>query len=180
MKNDIEETAIRYSKALLAASSEDDYVSQLQALDALVRVFDDFPDLLPFVASPIVPDDLKERALEKSLGVHFKDPLKSFLFRLIERGRLKALPEIYREYSHLVANKLDLLHARLVTAFEIDDSLKESIKKRFEENYGKKIELKTEVDPNLIGGGKLFINNHLIDFSVKGKLNNLKEELLKT
>lgn len=53
------------------------------------------------------------------------------------------------------------------------------IKTKINKKYGSKVEYVQRVDPNLIGGISLTIASKEFDASVKGKLDNLKDQLKK-
>ena len=52
------------------------------------------------------------------------------------------------------------------------------LQKSLEESIGKDTELDLKIDPNLLGGIKLRIENTFLDASIKNKMDNLRRELL--
>ena len=62
----------------------------------------------------------------------------------------------------------------------MSDEQIESFKTSLDETLGKKTKLSIEVDPSLIGGIKLRIDNTFLDASIHNQLQTLRTELLQT
>jgi len=62
----------------------------------------------------------------------------------------------------------------------MNDKQLESFKASLDEILGKKTKLSIEIDPSLIGGIKLRVNNTFLDASIYNKLQTLRTELLQT
>ena len=63
------------------------------------------------------------------------------------------------------------------TVYNMTEEQIEQVKKELGEKYGKKIVLKTSVDPSIIGGMVLYVGNEMLDASVKAKFEGLKKQL---
>lgn len=66
----------------------------------------------------------------------------------------------------------------LISAYELSGDKVEAIEKKFSEDIGQTIELKQEVDRSLIGGFIVSVRHHRYDYSIKTKLNKMKNHLL--
>ncbi len=165
----------RYAKALFQLTASDEELERrCRDLNRLVAVLNRYP----FFFSPHISKENKEEALKKGLEEVEDKQLVSFLLLLVEKRRFNYLQEIVKAYSQMVREKLGQLKGRLVTAEPVEPSYIEKLKGKLEKQYGKKVFLEEETDPRLIGGGILTIGNRLADFSIKGKLEKLKRELL--
>lgn len=166
------EAASRYAKALFLLAKTD----FREELKSFVAILQKNPSIHRFFNSPHIPLKAKSQVLEKGK----LDPtLMTFLNLLLKNSRFGELPEIVKEYSHLVREKLGIEESFLKSALPLSEEQYQTLKSKLEQYTGKKMELEVAVDPKLLGGGVLKMNNHLLDFSVKGKLARLKEELLK-
>ena len=76
--------------------------------------------------------------------------------------------------------KSNIIDVKGVVASEMSDQQIESFKVSLDEILGKKIKLSIEVDPRLIGGIKLRIDNTFLDASIHNQLQTLRTELLQT
>jgi len=102
----------------------------------------------------------------------------NFLLLLIDKRRLDGLWDISKKYRQLVQKELGILNAHLITAVPIDVKLKEKVKSKLEQLYRKKIEIQESVNPQIIGGMILMVDNQMIDHSIKNRLYRLKQNLL--
>ena len=67
------------------------------------------------------------------------------------------------------------IEGKLESAVQLDDLTVQSIKKRFEALTGEEIRFKTQINPELLGGFIVTINNRVYDNSIKTSLGRLKE-----
>lgn len=177
----IHQVAFRYSRALFQlADSDKELESLLNELKAIVDALNHSPQLMQFFSFPKISQKEKEELLKRSLGHLCSPKALQYLIFLLDKRRFKFLPEIVIEYERLVKTKLGILEVRLITATPLDAATKEKLKQKLERVSQKTIHIKEEVDPQLLGGGMLFIGNQMIDFSIRGKLNKMKSELLST
>ena len=73
-----------------------------------------------------------------------------------------------------------MLTVDLTTAIELSDEEAREIVKRIEEAAGRRVEATRSVDADLIGGLVLQAGSRRVDGSVRGRLNQLREELSTT
>ena len=81
-------------------------------------------------------------------------------------------------FESMYKNRKNILEVKGVVASEMSDKQIESLKKSLDAILGKKTELLMQVDPNLIGGIKLRIENTFLDASIQNQLQTLHNELL--
>ena len=72
------------------------------------------------------------------------------------------------------------LTVELTTARELSDAEAQSILKQIEDAAGRKVEATQKVDPDLVGGIVLQAGSLRVDASVRGRLERLRNELVKT
>jgi ATP synthase F1 delta subunit len=70
-----------------------------------------------------------------------------------------------------------MLPVEVTSAVELDEELVRSIGERIEERTGRRIELTSRVDPNIIGGLVLRVGNKVLDASVQGRLQRLRKQI---
>lgn len=167
------EAASRYAKALFLLTKSEDYRDPLTSFLSLLQAS---PPIDRFFNSPHIPLKAKSQVLEKA---KLNPNLLVFLKVLLKNQRFGALPEIIEEYCRLVREKLGIAQGFLKSALPLSEEQKKAVSEKLKQFTGKDIELDVSVDPKLLGGGVLTLNHHLIDFSVKGKLARLEEELMK-
>lgn len=96
---------------------------------------------------------------------------------LVERRRLSSVPEIYEQFQALLLAEKGIAIADVTTAVPLDAAGQAMIQKQLSELVGKEIELRSQVDPAIIGGMVARIGDNLIDGSVSSQLRRLHERL---
>lgn len=167
-------SASKYAKAFFAlASSAAEAERHLKQLEE-VNAFLNKAKLWSFFAAPQITQNQKEKLLEK---ICIDPIIRNFLALLFKKNRFKYLPEIVLKYQTLLMKKKEVLPAKLISSHALDQETIEQLQVKLNHLYQKKTEIVNEVDPKLIGGGVLIINDQIIDFSIKNKLNSLKRDL---
>jgi len=109
-----------------------------------------------------------------------EDPLfKNFLMLVAEKGRAGELEEIAREFERLMAREERRLMVALTTARELTDDEVAAIVSQIEKAAGRKVEATRTVDPEIVGGIVLQAGSYRVDASVRGRLERLRQELVR-
>ena len=170
--------AKRYAKALLDYSiekhEEDNFVQEISSLVEVVR---ENPDLRALLHSPIVRMEIKHKVLQEVFSQ--RSPMLNLLIEvLVENKRVSDLYDIAREYVIQYNRYKGKTTAYLTTATELPETLKEQfVQKAIALSGGKKITLETRVEPQLIGGFILRIDDLQYNASIAHKLYGIKEQL---
>ena len=90
------------------------------------------------------------------------------------------LREISNFFESTYQKKSNTIEVRGVVASKMSSRQTESFKTSLDKILGKKTKLSIEVDPSLIGGIKLRIDNTFLDASIHNQLQTLRNELLQT
>jgi F-type H+-transporting ATPase subunit delta len=137
----------------------------------------DVPELRAVLRNPQVDPQAKADLLEQLLGE--ADPLvRNFLRLVAEKGRIREIEDIAREFERLVAVEERRLSVELTTAYALSDEEAQRILKQIEDASGRKVEATQKVDPSLIGGFVLQAGSMRVDASLRGRLNRLRQELV--
>ena len=150
----------------------------LAELDAFLFILEKQPKFAEFLNAPQIDAQEKQTLLKKSLGGKFDVIFINFIAYLIDKKRLAYLAQIKREYKFLVDDHLGLWQVNLKAPMPLSEEMEATLKRKLEEVYKKKVLIHTEIDPEIIGGAILVIGNEMADWSVKGRLKKMKEELL--
>lgn len=171
--------ASRYAKALFDLSCADHTLEQkLVDFELTVKLFKDNPKLVKLLKSPQLSMDDKKTVLQDSLKDKLSSDFLKFLFFIIEKGRLDNLKQTAREYRLMVNKYLKIWEADIVTAVPIDEESENKLKQKLEEVFHKKIKINKKVNPQMLGGAILIMGNEMLDWSVKGRLRKLKDNLI--
>jgi len=168
--------ASRYVKSLLGLAVEQNALEQVHAdMQLFSKVCEENRQFELLLRNPIIKHDKKKAILEK-LFKGKVNALTMAIFDIItKKNREPLLPAIAREFHNAYNTYKGIGTATVTTAFPIDAKLKaefEQIVKGLSDK--KQVELKTEVDKDMIGGFVLEVGDKQIDASIKNKLKALK------
>jgi F-type H+-transporting ATPase subunit delta len=104
---------------------------------------------------------------------------KGLLALLAENDRLTLLPEIAAQFDALKAQAENKVKAKLISAVVVEKSVADQIARGLERKLGRTVELVLEVDPSLIGGAVIRAEDMVIDGSVRARLEQLAQALVK-
>ncbi len=173
------EIASRYGQGLLELAKENNTVKEKkQQAESLLEIFET-TDLLAFLRAVKVTDTEKKQLIDNV----FKDVVDldmiHFLKLLIDRRRTEFVKEILKEFDQLTDEELGILKATVVSARALKQSDLDRIQKALSDKTGKEIVLKTQIDPSLIAGIKVITDGKITDVSMKTKVDQMKQTLMK-
>ena len=84
---------------------------------------------------------------------------------------------IAMKYMEMYREKHNILNTQLTAATALPEETYNKIKAYVEKTFSAKVEMDIHIDPSLIGGFILDIENNRMDASVAGQLNALKHKL---
>lgn len=105
------------------------------------------------------------------------DQARNFLRTVIENGRLNALPEIAAQFRALKNAQGGSSDAVVYSAFPIDDAALANVAATLEKRFDRKLNVKVELDADLIGGIRVVVGDEVLDTSVKARLEQMKVAL---
>ncbi len=134
--------------------------------------------LQQFLFSPYFSTEEKEDGLKRV--VQGASPtIVNFLELLVEKHRMPALMRIRRSYDALWERENDLLPVSVTSAVELDEETVRNIGDRIGEQTGRKVQLSSSVEPDLIGGIVVRVGNSIIDASIRSRLEQLRRTVAK-
>ena len=171
------EAAIRYADALIELA--EDTRGALRGVErdmkSLRAMFTASPDLLRMVRSPVIDADSKAKALAaiaKKDGFH---PLTvKFLGTVAQNLRAYELPNIVRAFADQLAAKRGTTIARVTSAAKLTAAQTKQIRDKLSKELGRKVELETQTDADLLGGFVVRVGSRLYDSSLRTQLDDLK------
>ena len=171
--------AHRYATALFNLASKEGSLQAIEEdLNVLVELMDNTPALRQMWESPLVPAGKKRSLLARILGEGVNPLTLSFLRLLVDKRREDILAAVREDVHRLADRSRHLLRAEAVFAVEPTEAEKEGLRRSLHERTGDQIELSVSVDPELLGGVVVRMHDNIIDGSVRGTLDKLREQLL--
>ena len=71
----------------------------------------------------------------------------------------------------------DKITAHVVCAAKLTNKQASTLKKVLSQKTGKQVELSSTVDPSVIGGLSIFVDEHVIDYTIKKQMRDLKDSV---
>lgn len=169
----------RYASALFDLASENGTVSAVEAdLEKIGEAIKESGDFAALIRNPQVSRDAAGKAVEAVAVVLGVSPLtKNFLGVLAANRRLSALPEIIRAFAAIAAAQRGEASAEVTSAHALTDDQIDQLRQKLEVREGRKVKIKTSVDPELLGGLVVTIGSKRIDSSIRTRLNSLAQAM---
>lgn len=171
--------SVRYARALLNTARQQQ--CETEVYDALVRFTNNYGLAIgqfnEVLNNPIIESSDKIQLLKTAIGEPIPELLEQFLCFVAEQKRENKIYTIALKYQEMYREEKDILRTEVTTATELPEGSLRKIKGFVEQSFDCTAELHTKVDPSLIGGFVLDIENDRMDASVAGQLNALKNRL---
>jgi F-type H+-transporting ATPase subunit delta len=166
----------RYARAVFEIAQENNELDKWQSDLQRLAVAAGDASFLAVMESPKIRNADKARLLREILrGI---GPLTvNLVLLLIDKSSAGLIGEIAAEYKVLLDTQRGIQEADVITAIPLDDNDKERLKEHLSSLTSMKIELKTAVDPGILGGFVARVGGRLLDGSTRSKLAALKKVL---
>jgi F-type H+-transporting ATPase subunit delta len=175
----MEEIAEVYARALFEAAQDDGVLDRVHdELGQFVDALDEDRNLQLFLFSPYFSSEEKKDGIRRIVSDADERSL-NFLELLAERHRMPAVFRIRRIFDGLWAEENKLLPVTVTSATELDGGLVDEIGKRIEEQTGRRVELSSNVDPEVLGGLRVRVGNMVLDATVRNRLEQLRKQVAK-
>lgn len=173
------EIAYRYANALFDLPLSKEQVNQW--LSEIEEIFFKVPQLVAFLQAPQISFQKKEEVLKKVFErLSLPEEMFNFLMLLVRKERIKYFQRIARAYKQVLQERGDIVTATLVVTHPDHHEIQDKVRRSLEKSYRKKIVVNEKIDKKIIGGMILYVANKMLDMSIKGRLESLKEKLLET
>lgn len=130
--------------------------------------------------NPSIPLREREDIVARLVDRRVARPVANLVRLLTRRGRAELLPAISREFKRLLNEDRGIVEAVVTSAMPLAGDDRDAVRRKVEEMTGEKVELRAEVDESLIGGLTVRIGDRLLDASIRGRLERLRQQLIAT
>lgn len=176
---DEKQISARYVTALFALAQEqkkqDTVAEELSALANLLNTSAEFKSLCFSPALSAATKLEAVAAIAKKLKLSALT--NNFLNVLAENQRLPLLAAVAEDFLAALRESKGEIVAEILTATKLDSKTEKSLVESLSKYTGKTVSLQVTEKPELLGGLQIRLGGVMIDASVLGKLNRLKEKL---
>ena len=172
------ELTSRYAQALYSLKRESNTVLEAQKeVKELMKVIKDNPGFLNVLDAPYLTKEERLAIVDKVFA-SIDEEIKNLIKIVIENGRALYLLQIFEDFNSLANEYRGVKEGLVYSAMPISEEEIEKITSAISEIEKCPIELKNIIDPTLIGGVKVVINDHIYDGSIKHHIEQMKITLL--
>jgi F-type H+-transporting ATPase subunit delta len=129
------------------------------------------------IASPRV-DDKKSLSFLNSFLRKDDTSFSNFLSIMINNKKIYFLDEVYKLFNDMLLNDQEITVAEVETAFALTELQKENLSKTLMKQHAQKVQIKEIINQDLLAGIKISVNNEVTDYSIRNKLNLMKEQII--
>ena len=173
----MEEIAEVYARALFEVARDNDVLDRVHdELGEFADALDENRELQVFLFSPYFSSEEKKDGIKRIVS-DADERFVNFLQLLAERHRVPALFRIRRSFDSMWAEENKLLPVTVTSAVDLDESLVQDIGRSIEEQTGRRVELSSKVDPNVLGGLQVRVGNMVLDATVRNRLEQLRKQV---
>jgi F-type H+-transporting ATPase subunit delta len=173
----MEEIARVYAEALFEVAKEKGKLDMIR--DQLGRVADALErdrELAVFFFSPYFSTAEKRDGIARAIS-GAEPELINFLELLVEKHRMPVIFRIRRRFDELWAEEKRQLDVTLTSAIELDPEVVEHVRAEIERQTDRKVQLRSRVDEDVVGGLVLQVGNMVLDGSIRIRLEKLRREV---
>ncbi len=173
----MEEIARVYARSLFEVAQEADKLDVVrEQLGEFAEALDENRELTVFFFSPYFSAPEKKEGLASALE-DAEPVVQNVLELLIEKHRMPIIFRLRRELDRLWEEENKLLPVQITSAVELEAATVERIGAEIGEQTGRKVNLVSTVDPDVLGGIVLRVGNSILDASIRTRLENLRKQV---
>ena len=165
--------------ALLVVAKEIDAVDEVQrSIKLVIKLLKKDAQFRAFMQSKRFTIEQKTEVIKFGLEDVCNPLIQELLIIEIDQNPTILMRDLSYIFDAMVKDELNIVPVEAHVADELSVDELAYLQKTLEETIGKDTELDLKIDPNLLGGIKLRIENTFLDASIKNKMDNLRRELL--
>lgn len=173
-------SARRYAEAAFQLGERDDDADAWrEALTAASEILSG-GDVSRVLADPAIPLEDRMQVVERIMGGRIGERPLNLIRLLLRRGRVDLLPAVAREFRRLHDRRSGITQALVISAAALDEEEMTALRERLAQMTGARMEMTFQIDPSILGGVVVRLGDRLIDGSVRGRLERLRDKLAAT
>lgn len=168
---------MRYALALFSVAKEDNQINKYQnEIKQINLLLTKNVELFELLKSEFLELKVRYDVVDKLFKIYSK-PVVNFLKILIQNHRLNSYQIIFQSFNTLCNQENNVLEGIIYSTEKLDNKKINEIEEALAKKNDVKVELTNRIDPSLIGGIKVVIDNHTYDYSIQNEINSLMSQL---
>ncbi|MPZ51952.1 MAG: ATP synthase F1 subunit delta [Acidimicrobiia bacterium] len=167
-----------YATALLEIARAEDAVTRVETeMFAVAEAIEGSADLRQSLSDPAIPADRKLAVLNEVFAGHTSELTGSLVRLLVERDMAGSIPQIAQSLAEQGAASRDHALAEVRSAIPLEEETVARLTQELSRITGRTLEVRTVVDPDILGGVVASVGDTVIDGSVLKRLSNLRQTI---
>ena len=173
-----ETAARRYAEAAFEVGLRDGTVEAWRRdLDAAGAIVAD-DRVARLLGNPAIAEETRLDLAQSTVGAIVSKPVLNLIGLMLRRGRIDELPRVAAEFRRLDNQRQGITPATATSAVPLSEDEVRAVTARLEAMTGGRVDLELTVDPDLLGGLVVRVGDRMIDGSVRGRLERLRNQLV--
>lgn len=173
--------SVRYAKALFSLAKDKEVLEAVNAdMENLLSLSNALPEFKLITDSPVISSSDKQKFMTALLGSKVNELTLSLLSLLLTNSRENYLPMIARNFVAKYRESSGVKSAQLSSAIQLDADVVEQFRALVAKKYNAQVEVACDVNPDLLGGFVLQVDDQLMDASVATRLKSFRQEFVKS
>ena len=168
-----------YATAVFELAQETGQVEEWSAMLGLLGVLTSDKDMRQLITNPRVSRQQLQDLVFDVCGAGLSDLGRNLVKLMVGAGRLQYTANIKDQYEQMRAAAEGKMDVEVVTAYTLDQQQQDSIAEIMAGRLSKQVNIVTSVDESLIGGAIIRAGDSVIDASLRGRLTELRNELVR-
>ena len=170
--------ARRYAEAAFEVAVRDDAVDAWRKdLDTAAAVVAE-ERIGRALANPAIPLDTRIGTAEATFGRLVGPKVLNLIGLMLRRGRIQELPRLAAEFRRLDDERQGVTRASVTSTLPLEPDEVRALEERLASATDRRVALDLKVDPSLLGGLVVRLGDRLVDGSVRGRLERLRNRLV--
>lgn len=166
----------RYAKAFLDLAIDEGKSKECyKDMSIILQACYQSRELRNFLKSPVIKTQKKKTILKEVFGDKITVISQKFVNIITTKKREALLQEIAKNVISLYKKHNQIESATVITAFPINEALREKIISFIQRDTNKKVDLQEVIKKSIIGGTIIQMNNKQLDASISRTMTELKQ-----
>lgn len=172
-------TATSYAQAWLEASKDAKVLDKVFVeVQSLCKLINKDSHLWNYLNVPVDDNKGKTEIITSVAKAGNLSQITTEVLKIMaENNRLNLVGAVAEEFIHLYYKDKNITEVSVKTAYKLSDKQDKKLKKVLEEKLGDEVVINYAIDEEVIGGLSVSFDSYLIDDTVKGKLDKIKQIL---
>jgi F-type H+-transporting ATPase subunit delta len=173
----VDAVTTRYAEALFGLARRKGVLKEVQADVSRISHEVSVPAVAEFLFNPMVGQKEKRQSLN-ALASTFHELTSNLVQLLLDKRREDVLRDLATAFRRRVLTESGAVEGVVESARPLNEADLKDLASTLGTRLGKEVLLESRTVPDLVGGVRVIVNNRMIDYSVQGRISDLRKRML--